>query len=184
MINDDTFLPDGGLIGFGLSHQYPVKDRFDDMDYEAYFPTSENKKAVQKVLTMLKGKDRVIYESCKDLGLDAYLRVIYQDGEGAIVMSEYIIDDRYAKGYEEDFLMTLVEGRRPVAQLLEDPCGYNPDALQIDWIIEKTTYNRLKIGYIAYGNEVSVGHVYGDFSLICKVGPAGLNRKRMDMRLN
>ncbi|KAF5328286.1 hypothetical protein D9758_018168 [Tetrapyrgos nigripes] len=32
MLNDDTFLPKGGVMGFGLSHQYPVKDRFSGDD--------------------------------------------------------------------------------------------------------------------------------------------------------
>ncbi|KAF5357328.1 hypothetical protein D9758_005963 [Tetrapyrgos nigripes] len=189
MLSDNTFLPNGGLIGFGLTHQYPVKDRFGDMDYRSCRPTPQNKEAVQKVLGILKGNDRMIYDTFKEFGLNAYLRVIYED-DGGLAMSEYIIDDECGNGYEESFLLSMCGGKQPIAELLRLPADYQDDEdydiskhygipkplTEVNWITENNTYNRLKVDYIAYGNEPSIAHVYGDFSLICEVGPVQ-NRK-------
>ncbi|KAF5357327.1 hypothetical protein D9758_005965 [Tetrapyrgos nigripes] len=181
MLSDNTFLPNGGLIGFGLTHQYPVRDRFGDIDYDVF----------QTVLDTLKGNDLMIYDTCEEFDLNVYLRVIYED-DGGLAMSERIIDENSGDGYEQSFFLSMCgTGTHfgPSATLLRFPKGYNEDdddiyqrygirkpLTEVNWVIEIATYNRLKVEYVAYGNQPSIEYVYGDFSLICEVGPVG-NRK-------
>ncbi|KZT39335.1 hypothetical protein SISSUDRAFT_653955 [Sistotremastrum suecicum HHB10207 ss-3] len=82
------FLPKGGLLGFGLKHEYPVSS------------SSE----LQTFLSYLKGIDAAIVTTAKSLGLKAYLRAIYDlndcvDGD----WDEDDEDEEDSEDYEEDY---------------------------------------------------------------------------------
>ncbi|KZS88273.1 hypothetical protein SISNIDRAFT_446096 [Sistotremastrum niveocremeum HHB9708] len=61
LLNDSTFLPQGGLLGFGLEHQYPMS----------------NTSKLQSLMMYLKGTDSFIVMTAQALGLKAYLRTVY-----------------------------------------------------------------------------------------------------------
>ncbi len=67
LLDEKTFLPEGGTIGFGLLHKYPV---------------SKSKGSIESVLNCLKGSDsalRRICASAASLGLELKPKVIYQE---------------------------------------------------------------------------------------------------------
>ncbi|KAG7443820.1 uncharacterized protein BT62DRAFT_829825, partial [Guyanagaster necrorhizus] len=75
LLADEAFLPRGGLLGFGLRHQYPfaisknrgMKPKIDE--------TGRNR--LRQLADSLKGNDANILRACRDLGLDANIRILY-----------------------------------------------------------------------------------------------------------
>ncbi|EIM86235.1 uncharacterized protein STEHIDRAFT_157738 [Stereum hirsutum FP-91666 SS1] len=61
LLNNPEFLPHGGALGFGLQHEYPIKD------------------SLEHVYKLLKGSDAVILRTCTSLSLPARLHLLYSD---------------------------------------------------------------------------------------------------------
>ncbi|TDL27744.1 hypothetical protein BD410DRAFT_869202 [Rickenella mellea] len=55
--------------------------------------------------------------------------------------------------------------------------GYRGDTLEwdskVEWITPMKSTTQLSSTYIAYGSEASLGHIYGDVSLIVYIGVPG-----------
>lgn len=66
LLKSPEFLSEGGTLGFGLTHLYPV--------------TSETN--LQEMTSYLKGADAHVYQACRELQLQPSLQVIYGDNEG------------------------------------------------------------------------------------------------------
>ena len=62
LLDEKTFLPEGGTIGFGLLHQYPV---------------SKTEGSLEGVVNCLKGSDAALQRVCVLLGLELVPRVVY-----------------------------------------------------------------------------------------------------------
>ncbi|KZT39337.1 hypothetical protein SISSUDRAFT_1020371 [Sistotremastrum suecicum HHB10207 ss-3] len=60
-LDDATFLPSGGLLGFGLKHEYPLSASSD----------------LQTSISYLKGADSTIVKIAGHFGLKSYLRAVY-----------------------------------------------------------------------------------------------------------
>jgi hypothetical protein len=61
ILADDRVLPEGGTLGFGLRHEYPIKP----------------KTPLQHVLPYLKGSDAIIQRVCAQLSLALLVNVVY-----------------------------------------------------------------------------------------------------------
>ena len=63
LLERPEFLPDGGMLGFGLAHDYPFT-----------FETN-----LQKMPSCLKGEDAHVYRACRELQLQPSIQMIYDD---------------------------------------------------------------------------------------------------------
>ncbi|KAE9394942.1 hypothetical protein BT96DRAFT_886097 [Gymnopus androsaceus JB14] len=171
LLLDPTFLPEGGLIGFGLCHQYPFRERVEDYG-------KQEREALQLILNILKGNDRAISNLCQGLGLKPFIRVIYSlRGGRAVVMIDHVVKGGTMGGYDgEDFISDeLIKEMGGVWINSGGPhkfyYGEPPKEQRVRWITPMTSFNATDFSYMTYGNEASLEHAYGNFCLICKVGP-------------
>jgi hypothetical protein len=153
-------MADGGTLGFGLRHVYPVQD------------------SLKHVYNVLKGSDAVVYQSMRSLGFEPVLYVYYSEDEdndahqGAMV--DRVID--FDNVYEETVLDIVQEqGGIPVRQDGREMNEYSDfkDAEPVEWVTPLTTYNRQEGAFASYGNEPTLSWAYGDVCMIVRIGKAG-----------
>lgn len=149
LLDDENVLPESGLLGFGMRHQYTpaaLRDR-----------------------RLLKGTDAILAKVCDELGLTSYVRIVYLDPneEVSVLMKKAV---RIESIGDEPLYTWLCDD---CGGLLLDPCeerGREPD-INIHWVTEKRAEN-LKMSsetVATYGNEPSVEICYWYFCFIVEV---------------
>ena len=175
MLRDKTFLPNGGILGFGLWYQYPV--------------TYETK--MKDLKDRLKGSDALIWNTCSDLCLEPALWVTYGTRElGAEDAHHRAITKKYYKletwhcydrgGFLADVMedscgygVNVVSGVNGQDRRVNDYCYLNDDkAMEVVWITRLAPASTLERPAMAYGNEAELEIVYCDPCLLAKVKPA------------
>ncbi|KAK0225527.1 hypothetical protein IW262DRAFT_1356479 [Armillaria fumosa] len=198
-LTDKNFLPEGGFLGFGLRHQYPFAvskyrsgtssfkiDGNPNDDFSDYICSSEfieqGRKRLSQLADGLKGSDASILRACRELGLDTNIRILYRPLGGEVVyMTDHIIPEQdegyYEDGELEELLLkksgTLVSASDEYVKNQLRCSGEAVKLPEVVWITPITTFNRTESTYMAYGNEASVGYLYGDVCLMVKVGQLG-----------
>ncbi|KAK0434258.1 uncharacterized protein EV420DRAFT_420033 [Desarmillaria tabescens] len=191
------FLPEGGMLGFGLRHQYPFatstssKGNVDEiygnpnLDHPRNWGSRDSQKRAKEQLSQivdfLKGSDASIFRACQGLSLEPTPHIIYRPrGYGAVYMLDHVIQNLDAQGeLELDYLDTELQRLGTLISTTErwarPPRTHEgSEALpEIVWVTPLTTFNRMDSNYIRYGNEASMGYLYGDICLIVKVGKPG-----------
>jgi len=174
LLQNAEFMPQGGTLGFGLKHQYPVD-------------ITKGERS-SKLLECLKGSDAVIRRVCADLSLDTKVKVMYSDPDDPdLIMLDLIAD---LSEYGE------VEGAS--YSLRSEPwCGVRVKSFGLPadhkankkprysyhdyddcreetvwWVTELTEFTTAKTGYLAYGNQASLEYLYENFCLIVRIGAA------------
>jgi hypothetical protein len=162
LLSDKTFMEQGGFLGFGLQHEYPL----------------DPKAGLGNLINCLKGSDAIIQRVCSQLCLPTHLCVIYQDNiEGvSFVMVKDIID--YSEHGQFDVMtigemMTQDDGGKRIAITgpIADKAGqysyqgYSLDNavyksednyVDVDWVTDLTKFTVAETPYIAYGNEPQI----------------------------
>lgn len=173
-LRNPAFLPNGGLLGFGLAFMYPI---------------SPGSTVLDSLLGRLKGNDAAIKRACDRLSLNATLKAIYlddhededpDDGYKHLVMVDRIPDlERW--GQIDESLSSVLRKSYYGGQVIHDlgaevPKDWNGElvtgAIEVLWITPLTDHTQWKASYVAYGNEASIGCVYGDICLMVRAGPA------------
>jgi hypothetical protein len=177
LLANPSFLSTGGTLGFGLRYQYPV-----EFDKNIYISGSGFKmeKKLPALMRHLKGSDGIVTRVCTELSLEASLRVVYETRD-ALVMCDGVYDlQQYQFGNDlaEDVLVgerggEIIKFLRPVHDRYISRSYDEDDLVEVTWVTELTAFTRSETTYIAYGNDASVGHMYGDICLIVCVGEAG-----------
>jgi len=168
LLKSPEFLPDGGILGFGLAHLYPV--------------TSNTN--LRKMIRYLKGEDEHVYRACRELQLQPSLQVIYDDDRdepGYGIMLDSIVPRPYYDYEDDSYESTLVKELGGVAvnktEDLNFDCGryreYGEDDGEfITWVSPFSGRNRLQDIKMTYGNEFSAGYIYCSPCLIVRVAAA------------
>jgi len=174
LLADKTFLPDGGLLGFGLSHEYPL----------AATGSSDDNELV-RIAELLKGNDAAIMQACRALGLRCSLDVGYRDGgdydERIMALCGFVpnFEGEYIEG---DFISEL-KGLRGVILVNSEVEEGDEEEIVLDkyddipnlhafvhWVTKQTSHNMIESHHVAYGNEPSLEYDYGRICLIVNVG--------------
>ena len=162
LLADPSYFEDGGNIGFGLRHQYPVQ-------------IERRLGGLQHLQTSLKSSDAILMKVCKELSLKAQLRLLYHVDDGGVVLCNKLI--RKDEKLEGDLLHELC---RRGAEYVEAPEGWvsddddDLDVINIDWAtdIKPVDVKEVETVFIAYGNEPSLGFAYSTMCLIVEVDTA------------
>ena len=167
LLADTAYLSDGGYIGFGLRHEYPIDTSTDRSSRKVF-------RSIKHLLTSLKGSDAVLYKLCTELSLEVSLRMVLCDRKNAMeVLCPGNPDLGSEPYYDRPVWETLW---RAGGKLLTDGRGFSgvKRQMSVDWITEKRPAHLeyIKTPYVGYGNEAVLGTAYATLVLIVQLGPA------------
>ncbi|KAI0061742.1 hypothetical protein BV25DRAFT_1805391 [Artomyces pyxidatus] len=160
LLADPTFLPNGGTLGFGLRHVYPIK------------------KTLRHIRSAFKGSDAVVWRVCQELGVAPAPFLVYDDPDSdGIFMVNRPPDElggaietltHHIGGYRTGKIICLAGWNDYVKQEL-DVETYE----HVNWVTDLTDLTQHESTAAWYGNETSVEHVYGKACIIVRVGKPG-----------
>jgi len=152
LLASNHILADGGVLGFGLRHVYPVRDA-DELDH---------------VPGLLKGPDLLLWRVLSELGLGPFIYWIYTK-------------DRDVNDTSSDALVSIssreleLNCEDEVEEAIRESGGtilrQDTDVL---WVTEPNGLSGHSQSYVTYGNEPSVEYMYVDLCLIVHVGRPGM----------
>ncbi|KAJ6515622.1 hypothetical protein C8R45DRAFT_213896 [Mycena sanguinolenta] len=187
LLDTPAFLPDGGLLAYGLTHQYPI-------------PTAvASGNRIAHMLSVLKGSDARIRTLSERMGLETQVMMLYDSGSkdydplsGHDVLVSDILDmsdvcdlpdtrirDKIEEKAEmvlersEDRTRELKKARKSTEEWMDEDEDEPEETVKVHWVTKITDNNRVGSGYPAYGNEVSIEHVYGNAALFVTVPAFG-----------
>lgn len=194
LLVDPSFLPDGGLIGFGLHHQYPLSRH--------HYYGQDKRSELVNLKNLLKGSDAQIMAVVRQLSLNATIQLWYKNdsyGDGYDdyclyqgILCDFIPTVRPLPEDESFGWLALEEGGKRVGNIQEaeearaencerhkddryfyPPRGKVPIDMEVSWVTELNDLAVHEIDYAAYGNSPSLETAYCKFCLIVKVGAYG-----------
>ncbi|KIM90260.1 hypothetical protein PILCRDRAFT_811978 [Piloderma croceum F 1598] len=171
LLENETVLPNGGTLGFGLHHEYPVNlnTKLDDL------------------VDRLKGSDAIIKRVCSQLSLNILLKVMYKGDSYSDIT--HIMTDRFADLSQADEVESVWQSlsymyggvaayiagtKRPEGvgyTYNRTPAEVKP--VEIYWATPLTKVTSLKKEFIAYGNQAELSYLYGSVFIVALVGPPG-----------
>ncbi|KAI0294549.1 hypothetical protein BC826DRAFT_1137341 [Russula brevipes] len=126
LLENTLFLPDGGILGFGLRHVYQFKED------------------IGHVYDLFKGSDAALYRAVRSLGFKAVLYLYYEHRQDAGLIECPPDFDCGEFGSQVD----LLHDQGGIAIRLR-----GKDVRPADWVTPVTTFNCLSSTYLALGNE-------------------------------
>ena len=154
LLEDPTFLPTGGTLGFGLRHQYAGKDM---------------NELIKDLHHCVKGSDAIVYRVCTELGLGVRFRVFYHnpyEGHQVLLGKGFPTEDSVFDVYETEFWYALMEHGGSVIKGPGKGRRY-----EVHWVTDLTNFNQHRLVCSMYGNEAYTEFQYGFVCLIVGVGP-------------
>lgn len=176
LLTDSTFLADGGKLGFGLRHEYPLDTRY----------TRESFRPLDYLEAALKGSDAVLWNVCKKLGLKASLNMIYEEQDGDHTewneaRQRYVpkpirilcpgnIDEGYSVCESSlSYYLTEDGGQMLTPSPWDEDEGPEVEVLWVTKMVPEGVKKSRTAG-VTYGNEPSLMYIYGSVCIIVEVG--------------
>jgi hypothetical protein len=153
------------------------------------------------VLRLLKGSDARVRTLSERVGLVTYVKILYDSGEnndyeaGHDVLADDVLNtedvnesyDMILRDEIEKMGVILERGEQRTQELKKKAGrrgGYPfddeeeedkpaPSAVAVHWVTTITEINRVRSAYMAYGNDASIQHVYGNAALFVEVPAFG-----------
>ena len=161
LLENPSFLPDGGRLGFGLTY--------------GYYSITSTPKDIEK---SLKGMDAAIKRVCESLSLATSVKVAYR-GKDDPQMVAVLRDFATFSGYDiEDFARFLQGNYRGEIICDATEGKLNPDKIPMVWIKPLGGTNSFSAGYIrcrenGYVEDEELSYAHGEVCLVAVVKPAG-----------
>ena len=174
LLRDAAFLPNGGTLGFGLRHLYPLPTQFSGHDDDT----------LDVLAGRLKGADSALLRACIELSLAPALYTVFEDVEdGAQEARALVACPCVVKLDTHDY-----DEGQPLWEKLcahfhgvlvnpaSVPQGGHVESRRVHWVTPLSDVNRVKTQFAAYGNEPMMGYLYQRVCLLASVGPPGQRR--------
>jgi hypothetical protein len=181
LLDDATFMPHGGLLGFGLQHHYTIT------------PGTPNLRAL---ISSLQGTDALIHHTCTHLSLKTSLKAVFSTQRqfsgykyNVLLSTPRSFEGSYLENGLKDALVRLggkVIRDYGTEELVErykwmeqGDKGRKVDSTEVLWVRPLTSHARFSSTYLMEGGGgregggVGLGYARGDVCLVVKVGPAG-----------
>ncbi|KAJ7034207.1 hypothetical protein C8F04DRAFT_1260216 [Mycena alexandri] len=180
LLGDPLFLPKGGFLAYGLTHQYPilpppeVKYKFVGGRRQREVPPNR----LGPILHMLKGGDARVRTVSERVGLTTHVKILYDTGEiddeaGRDVLADDVLNTAQIN---EEYDTDLTQEIARMGMVLDRREGRTQELKEKHkkkWVTKITDTNRVRSEYLAYGNEASIGYIYGNAALFVEVPAAG-----------
>ena len=166
MLTHPDILPNGGYLGFGLQREYGLSAESDLQSVESY----------------LKGSDALLLLVCQELSVVASLRVLY---DSDYCSSHGILSEEPQMLYEpiyDQSPLDSMDGIRVVPRRDLGKRSPDKDETEIKWVTSNLDFGYISQPVVSYGNEPSLGEVYGHICLIVALGPYGDRRNVVSLR--
>jgi hypothetical protein len=169
LVDNPEFLPNGGTLGFGMRHVYPIVN------------TKDHSNPLEPIYGALKGSDAVVYQASHALGFQPVLYMFYElpsvQGNIAGVVIDQVIDSS-DEGIAESISgvpsVFLHKGGLEVCQNGADGDEYYEESVErVEWVTPVKTFNRHQSTFRMYGNEPAMDVVYADLVMFVRIGKAG-----------
>jgi hypothetical protein len=147
LLENPIFLPDGGILGFGLRHVYQFKED------------------IGHVYDLFKGSDAALYRAVRSLGFKAELYLYYEHHGNAGLID---CPPDFNCGGDFKNQVDLLHDQGGIAIRLR-----GNDVTPVDWVTPVTTFNCLSSSYVALGNDASLELAFGHLCLIVRIGKVG-----------
>jgi hypothetical protein len=167
---DTTFLPDGGYLGFGFCHEYPIETG----------PERPKTDKVQLISRYLKGRDAVVRRVCAELGLNTRIVLDYVEDIPDYHYNEFLHGSELkfemgvpSNDLEEENLARHVRNNYQNSAIINSE--YETVDFEVLWVTDPRSYNQVGVHYYKteLGNEPCMDCAYGRFCFLVKVGKVG-----------
>ena len=161
ILRDESFLPDGGYLGFGLIHKYPT------LPY--------GKEA--SIFNCLKGNDALVQRVFADVGLKPRPRLLYREGDRIQILLPHdvrldgigIESESLSEALLDDYTGTMIQN----IDYENRKTSKGRPRYDIHWVTNVTDFNDVEEVYATYGNEAIASYLYASFCLTVQIGKPG-----------
>lgn len=162
LLKDPACFPNGGFIGFGLHHHYPIV-----MDSTKLSDIKED----------LKGSDAIIKRACEHLSLDVSVQAFYLDEDEEDFVRGVLMDslENFEYPIEETLFNFLarISGCKAVAEYEQDGSWeFDFGEQPIVWLRPLGGSNGTRFSYLCEDYKSPWMSAYADICLVARIPPA------------
>ncbi|TCD66044.1 hypothetical protein EIP91_001900 [Steccherinum ochraceum] len=172
LLDDPTFLPEGGYMGFGLQREYVLP--------QIHWHWSDDKMSLRRYYNLLKGGDAELLSVARQLSLNAKLYIWYdcnhhryrrrheEDDPHSGVLATFIPADHTEELFDADSMADhLVEmGGLRAGEI--DNANQVAD-VKILWVTKRNDHADHRSSFARFGNQAQVGYEYGSLCMVVRV---------------